>query len=58
MVLKDYGKTKFFSNPLELTEKQKEGVHHQRDVNEILILSPAKKLQKTKAKPDRLIPIV
>ena len=43
MVLKDYGKTKFFSNPLQPTEKQIEGVHHIRDVDEILISrSPVK----------------
>jgi len=43
MVLKDYGKTKFFSNPLQPTEKQIEGVHHMRDVDEILISrSPVK----------------
>ena len=27
MVLKDYGKTKFFQNPLQLTERQSEGMH-------------------------------
>lgn len=43
MILKDYGKNKFFFNPLQPTERQQQGIHRQLDVKEILLQGSGKK---------------